>query len=182
MSEHKRGAASIILLILIAVTLAVVIYLLLQPDTAQDPSLRISLLSVIAITVVVLVWYILWEFNGPNRLRRLLKKIEPMVDIEATEEVKSLYLRIYDLYMKLSEKKKQNFYAKVNSLRERLEEHLQNEKEIERLLKTTEKGSIDDQKKKYFKIYAIYEKLPRKVQNQYYPQVVQLRDRLERGN
>ena len=179
---HKRGSsASITLLILISATLGVVIYFLLQPGAEEDASMKIWLFSVIGITVAVLAWYIMWEFSAANRLRRMITKISPLVDTEATEEVKVLYLKIYNLYMKLSEKKKQNFYAKVNALRESLEEHLQNEKELERLLQDTEKGGINDQKKKYLDLYAIYEKLPRKVQQLYYPQIVQLRDRLERG-
>lgn len=179
---HKRGSVtSILLLVLIALTLGVVLYLLFQPGAEEGSSMRTLLLSIIAVTVLVLVWYITWEFSAANRLRRMLKKITPMASSEPMDEVKKLYLKTYNLYMKLSEKKKQNFYARVNSLRESLEEHLQKERELERLLTETEKGSVDEQKKKYLKLYAIYEKLPRKVQNQYYPQMVQLRDRLERG-
>lgn len=179
---HQRGSStSIILLILIALTLGVVIYLLLQPGAEEGSTMRTLLLSIIAVTVVVLAWYIVWEFSAANRLRRMLKKISLMIDSEPIEEVKKLYLKIYDLYMKLSEKKKQNFYAKVNTLREQLEKHLQNEKELERLLQKTEKGGIKEQKKNYLDLFSIYEKLPRKVQSQYYPQIVQLRDRLERG-
>lgn len=179
---HKRGSVtSIILLVLIALTLGTVIYLLLQPGAKEGSSMRTILLSIIGVTVLVLIWYIVWEFSAANRLRRMLKKIQPMIGSEPMDEVKKLYLKTYDLYLKLSEKKKQNFYAKVTSLRESLEEHLQKERELGRLLTETEKGSVDEQKKKYFKLYAVYEKLPRKVQNQYYPQMVQLRDRLERG-
>ena len=180
---HKKGSyVSIVLLILIALTLGVVIYLLFQPGAEEGSSMRTLLLSIIGVTVFVLVLYVVWEFSAANRLRRMLKKIEPMVSSEPMDEIKKLYLKAYNLYMKLSEKKKQNFYSRVNSLRESLEEHLQNEKKLERLLQDTEKGNISDQKKKYLDLYAIYEKLPRKVQNQYYPQIVQLRDRLERGN
>ena len=180
--KSKRGfSASIIILILIALILGVVVYLLVQPGAEEGSSMRTILISIIVVTVAVLVWYVAWEFSIANRLRRMLKKISTLVESEPTDKVKSLYLKIYCLYMKLSEKKKQNFYAQVNSLRESLEEHLQNEKELERLLQETEKGSIAEQKKKYLKIYAIYEKLPRKVQQQYYPPIVQLRDRLERG-
>ena len=179
--EQKRGSsASIILLIFIAVTLGVVIYLLLQPSEA-DSSTRTMLFSVIGVTVVILILYLTWEFSAANRLRKLLKKISAVVDVDSTEETKKMYLQIYNTYMRLSEKKKQNFYAKVNLLRETLEEHMQNEKELMRLLQESDKGSITEQKKKYIKIFSIYEKLPRKVQPQYYPQVVQLRDRLERG-
>lgn len=179
---HKRGSVvSIILLIIIALTLSVVIYLLFQPGAEEGSSMRTILFSIVAVTVAALIWYLVWEFSAANRLRRKLKKIVPMVDSEPLENVKKMYLKIYNLYMKLSEKKKQNFYARVNSLREKIEENLQREKELQRLLQDTEKGSISEQKKKYLDIFAIYEKLPQKIQNQYYPQVVQLRDRLERG-
>ncbi len=179
---HRQGSsASIIILILIALTLSAAVYLLLQPGAEEGSSMRVILSSVIIVTAVVLVWYIIWEFSAANRLRRMLKKISRKIDSEPTDEVKKLYLKIYALYMKLSEKKKQNFYVKVSSLREQLEEELQNEKELERLLKKTEKGSIEEQKESYLGLFAVYEKLPRKVQGQYYPQIVQLRDRLERG-
>lgn len=180
--HHKQGSvASIILLILIAITLSVVIYLLFQPGAEEGSSMRTLLLSIIGVTVFVLISYVAWEFSAANRLRRSLKKIQPMVDSEPMDKVKESYLKIYKLYMKLSEKKKQNFYSRVNSLRETLEEHMQKERELESLLQDTEKGTIEEQKKKYLDLYAIYEKLPQKVQTQYYPQIVQLRDKLERG-
>lgn len=179
---HKRGsAASIILLILIALTLGVVIYFLFQPGAEEGSSMRTLLLSIIGITVFVLVGYAAWEFSAANRLRRMLKKIQPTMDSEPLDEVKKLYLKTYNLYMKLSEQKKQNFYSRINSLRETLEEHLQKERELERLLQDADKGSISEQKEKYLNMYAIYEKLPQKVQNNYYSKIVQLRDRLERG-
>ena len=180
-TNRQGSSASIIILILIALTLSAAVYLLLQPGAEEGSPTRVILFSVIIVTAVVLVWYIIWEFSAANRLRRMLKKISRKIDSEPTDEVKKLYLKIYALYMKLSEKKKQNFYVKVSSLREQLEEELQNEKELERLLKKTEKGSIEEQKESYLSLFAVYEKLPRKVQGQYYPQIVQLRDRLERG-
>jgi|SRR3989344_977663 len=179
---RKQGSsASIIILVLLALTLGVVTYLLFQPGAEEGSSLRTILLFIIALTVAALLWYLAWEFSAANRLRRMLKKIDPLVDSEPMDDVKRLYLKIYASYMKLSEKKKQNFYAKVNSLREKIEEHLQKEKELERLLQDAEEGSIEERKKKYLELFAIYEKLPKRVQNRYYPQVVQLRDRLERG-
>lgn len=179
---HRNGSyVSIILLILIALTLGVVIYLLFQPGAEEGSSMRTVLLSIIVVTVLALLLYVTWEFSAANRLRRMLKKIQPMVDSEPMDEVKKLYVKTYNLYMKLSEKKKHNFYSRVNSLRETVEEHLQKERELERLLQDADKGSISEQKEKYLKLYAIYEKLPQIVQNKYYSQIVQLRDRLERG-
>lgn len=182
--SNKHGSsASIFLLVLIAITLAVTFYLLLQTEpTAEESSLQPLLFSIIGVTVLALILCFAWEFSAANRLRKALNKISPRINQVSIEAVKKEYLRIYGLYMKLSEKKKQNFYAKVNSLRENLEEQMQNEKELDRLLQEEVRGSIDEQKKKYLQMYALYEKLPRQLQEQYYPKIVQLRDRLERGN
>jgi len=181
---HKSGSVtSTLLLILIAVTVGVIVYLLLQPgQNTAESSMQPILLAVLGLTVLVLIWFIVWEFSGPNRLRRMLKKTTSQIETEPTDIVKAQYLNIYNLYMKLPEKKKQNFYSRVDQLRERLEEQLQAEKELTRLLAKSDKGSIEEQKKIYLGLFAKYEKLPRSVQHQYYPQIVQLRDRLERGN
>ncbi|MEK6809807.1 MAG: hypothetical protein AABY40_03975 [Nanoarchaeota archaeon] len=180
--KNKQGSlVSIILLVFIVLTLGAAIYLLLQPGAEEGSSMRTALFSIIAVTATALIVYIAWEFSAANRLRRMLKKITPKVDSEPMDEVKEIYLKIYNLYLKLSEKKKNNFYARVNTIRENIEENMQKEKELERLLNDTDKGSIEEQKERYLKLYAAYEKLPQKMQNQYYPKIVQLRDRLERG-
>src|SRR3989344_7033396 len=149
---NKQGSlVSIIILIFVALTVGAAIYLLLQPGAEEGSSMRTALFSIIAVTAAALIVYIVWEFSAANRLRRMLKKITPKVDSEPMDEVKEIYLKIYDLYLNLSEKKKNNFYARVNTIRESIEGNLQKEKELERLLDDTEKGSIKEQKEQYIK-------------------------------
>ncbi len=180
--NRKASATPVVLLILIALALAASFFLLANPASFGDPSLRTTILFIVGATVAVAILVVAWEFSIANRLRRALRKITPLIDYEPSDAVKKPYLDLYALYLKLSEKKKQNFYTRVNSLRERIEEHLKNEKDMGRLFQQAEKGDLAEQKKTYLAIYKAYEKLPRKVQHEYYPRIVQLRDRLERGN
>lgn len=180
--NRKASAVPIVLLLLIALALAASFFLLTDSALFGDSSLRRTILFIVGATVAVVILVIAWEFSTANRLRRDLKKIIPLIDYEPAEIVKKPYLDLYTLYLKLSEKKKQNFYTRVNSLRERIEEHLKNENDIKRLFQQADTGDIAEQKKTYLEIYRVYEKLPRKVQHEYYPRIVQLRDRLERGN
>src|SRR3989344_4606443 len=84
---HRQGsAASIIILIFIALTLGIAIYLLLQPGAEEGSSMRTVLLSIIAVTVAALIWYIAWEFSAANRLRRMFKKIAPTIDSGPMDE------------------------------------------------------------------------------------------------
>ncbi|MBI2581505.1 hypothetical protein HYV87_00050 [Candidatus Woesearchaeota archaeon] len=177
----QGSAAPFILLILLALTIAGSIFLLADPNSLEGSSLRITIIAILAATAVIVSLFVLWEFSAENKLRRALKKIAPSIDTEPADKVKQQYLQIYGLYLKLGEKKKQNFYSRVNSLRERIEDHLQNEKEISRLFQEVDRGSIQEQKKIYLQIYKVYEKLPRNIQHEYYSKIVQLRDRLERG-
>lgn len=126
--------------------------------------------------------YVYWQFAvAPGRLRRKLKKLAPMLGEESSELLKEHYVEVYNLYMKLSEKHKQNFYSKVTKFREQIEEQLKAEKKIEELLQLSTKGSFAEQRKVYLEIYDTYLKLPVKVQQKYYSNIVHLRDQLERG-
>ena len=180
--SNYGSAAPIVILILLALTIAGSLVLLADPSSLQSTSsVRTTVIIVVGTTALAVLFSIVWEFSATNRLRRALKKITPLIDTEAAESIKQQYLQIHDLYLKLGEKKKQNFFARVNSLRERIEEHLQSEKEIGRLFEEVNRGDIREQKKTYLQIYKAYGQLPRNVQHEYYPKIVQLRDRLERG-
>ena len=110
------------------------------------------------------------------------KKLAPLLNEESSEVLKENYLGMYNLYLKLSESHKQNFYSKVTKLRETIEEQLKTEKRIEDLFqKITTCQTLLEQKKMYLEIYKNYQKLPSKMQSKYYAQIVNLREQLETG-
>lgn len=182
--DERASSAPFIILILIALATAGIVYLLVRTDTSISVNTTTGVIVIVSVVgaVIALISSIAWEFSPANRLRRALRRIAPLIDLEPPEATKKSYLEIYALYLKMSEKKKQNFYTRVNSLRERIEAHLKNEREIERLFQKADQGSMAEQKNSYLGIYKAYSGLPRKVQEDYYTRIVQLRDRLERGN
>ena len=124
-----------------------------------------------------------WEFIKPSaRLRRRLRKAQSIVGDESTDALKEHYKGIYKLYMKTSEKNKQNFYANVTKLREHIEEGLKAERLIQKQFESAQNApDLLSQKKSYLKIYKEYQKLPAKTQEKYYHKIVDLRARLESG-
>ncbi|MEK6863436.1 MAG: hypothetical protein AABW53_01940 [Nanoarchaeota archaeon] len=182
--DERASSAPFIILILIALAVAGIVYLLVGAETSFSVNTTEGVLIIVSVigAVIALISGVAWEFSPVNRLRRALRKMAPLIDQEPSETTKKYYLEIYALYLKMSEKKKKNFYTRVNSLRERIETHLKSEKEIERLFQKVDKGSLTEQKNIYLEIYKAYSGLPRKVQEEYYTHLVQLRDRLERGN
>ncbi|MBU0469927.1 MAG: right-handed parallel beta-helix repeat-containing protein [Nanoarchaeota archaeon] len=154
------------------------------PEAITKPGpIRTITLSSLALLVALGGIYIYWQLGyAPNRLRRKLKKLSVEVDEEYYDLLKKDYLGIYNLYLKVSEKKKQNFFSQVTRIREKIEENLKAEKEIEKMLERADEGNLEERKKNYLKIYKDYQKLPEKVRQRYYAHIVQLRDRLERGN
>ena len=126
--------------------------------------------------------YTYWYFAAPaNRLRRKLKKAQSLTGEASSELLKEHYMGSYNLYLKLSEGKKRNFYSQVTQLREQIEEQLKGEKKMEELLLRSSQVNFNDQKKIYMDMYNTYLKLPPQVQQKYYSGLVQLREQLERG-
>jgi parallel beta-helix repeat protein/cysteine-rich repeat protein len=147
------------------------------PDEGIGRTITLSSLALVAILGGVSVY---WYFGyAPNRIRRRLRKIDPILGEESADVMKEGYKGIYRLYLKLSESKKQNFYSKVTKVREKIEEQLKAEKKIEELFHKTNDGVLKDRKRNYLEIYKNYRRLPAKTQQKYYQKIVHLRNELE---
>jgi parallel beta-helix repeat protein len=147
----------------------------------ESPVARTVTLASLAALLAFGGIYASWYFGATrNKLRRKLKGINPLLNEESNEVLKEGYLGIYNLYLRLSEKHKSNYYSKVTKLREKIEDQLKAEKRVQELLQD-QTGELKDQKKKYLDAYEHYKHLPNKVKKKYYPDLVHLRDKLERG-
>lgn len=145
-------------------------------------NVKLILISSFGGVLVLASILIIWRLGSAfNKLNRRLKKINPLLNKESSEAVKKLYLEIYELYLKLSEKKKLVVYSKIKWLREEIETNLRTEKKMEELLSELDQKGVKQLKAKYTEIYNLYRSLPEKVQSRYYSQVTQLRTQLE-GN
>ena len=176
MNKHgSMGVTFIVLAILVAGLLTWLQF------TSND---RLTLILLTAIGVVIisgLIILIVQFARGPHKIRKRLQQILPLLSQQSAEELKEKYLEIYNLYMKLKEKDKQNFYGRVTALREKIEGQLKAEKKLEELLPKAKEGRIEERKKKYDALQDLYGQLPAAVQEKYSSQVMGLKEELEKG-
>jgi len=153
-----------------------------QQSTGFDGPVRTLALSSLAILFLFGGIFTYWEFGVlSNRVRRKLRKTKVMMSNSSIEILKQEYKSIYNMYLKLSEKDKRNFYTNVNRLRGKIEEQLKAEKIVEELFGDSHKGDLHTQKKNYLNIYREYQKLAPKSQEKFYPKLVALKESLDHG-
>lgn len=153
-----------------------------QQSTGFDGPVRTLALSSLAILFLFGGIFTYWEFGVlSNRVRRKLRKTKVMMSNSSIEILKQEYKSIYNMYLKLSERDKRNFYTNVNRLRGKIEEQLKAEKIVEELFGDSHKGDLHTQKKNYLNIYREYQKLAPKSQEKFYPKLVALKESLDHG-
>lgn len=176
-TKNERGAVQFpLLFIIISLIIFVITALLTSSEAVKE--LSIALFIVVFLFGVI---YSYFHYGGKSqKLRRLLQDLEKNVTEANIEDLKSKYLQAYNCYLKVSEKHKQNFYARLEKLRETIEEHLKNQKRLEMLLENTIKMSIQERKLNFQNVMDFFQKLPKKEQEKHYPRIVPLKEQLER--
>lgn len=181
---QKRGSLTIIgLSALLVIAVLFLAYFLLQQMAFPEENISTKLFyNLIVIFLLMLAMAGNYYFFRPSaRLRKKLETVRKAVSEETIETLKEHYKEIYRLYLKLTEKEKQNFYAGVEKIRAVIEEHLLHEKKMEELSSSASKGRIKERKKSYDELYNHYQHLPAKTKQKHYPKIVQIREELERG-
>lgn len=85
-----------------------------------------GIILIIVSAVLVLIAFLVSHFSAAKRLQIKFKKIGPLLESGSAEILKGEYLKIYHLYLKLSEKKKTRFYHEITALRQKIEEQMRN--------------------------------------------------------
>lgn len=154
------------------------IYLLIEDELVK----KVSLAVLVLVLFIILIIFYKNKIHLPYSLKKKLIQAESLLQQESIETIKAFYLKIYHLYLKLSEKQKQNFYSRINALREGIEKILRAEKKVkEGLAKIESKTSFSELKEIYQKINESYQQLPEQIQQHYYSQLTALKSKLERG-
>ena len=178
--NKKAASGSIIFLIIMPIAIAV---LIVAYYALSDPKLKIGALA-LAVLLALIALAIIYDYFGSahNRLRRKLASIPSITQGESIEKMKQFYTEIYHLYTRLSEHNKQNFYAKIIEIRERIERKLKADKKMELLIQNIGKGSLEDQKSNYQEMFELYKRLPEQVKQKYYAHLTHARNLLEKGS
>lgn len=145
------------------------------------PSWQFSILAGSASLVLLAGCCLLWLlFSRFHRLLRQYRAVRKQLQTATISILKEGYEQLYNGYMQLSEHQKQAFYPLLMQLRENLEQQLVAEKELQSLLKKTP-SAMSDKKKQVDQLIELLHQLPQKSQTEYYPQVMQAKERVEGG-
>ena len=111
--DERASSAPFIILILIALAVAGIVYLLVSADTSFSVSTTTGILVIVSVigAVIALILGVAWEFSPVNRLRRALRKIAPLIDLEPSETTKNLIWRFMPFTLRCP-KRKTEFYTR----------------------------------------------------------------------
>src|SRR3989338_7309422 len=94
--------------------------------------LEILIAGIVLVSAVIM--FLFWHFFRTSRLHQALSEINRQLPTESLEQLKSRYLKVYGLYLHLSEGRKRKVYNQLSQLREQVEELLRSQKKVEELL------------------------------------------------
>ncbi|MBI2669364.1 hypothetical protein HYX14_05995 [Candidatus Woesearchaeota archaeon] len=178
MKTTKKASAVLSLFFLLAVlVLSAVLYFTLKSELQ-----RLILLVVFIMAILFSGFLIGYEFlTRASKLRRKVRRIEKLIQEESLEVIRKLYGEMYDLYLNLPDRHKANFYARLLRIRERIEEQLQAEKQVQMLLSRAGMGTLSAQKKILEELNQYAQKLSKKVQQKYSADILRFKEKLEKG-
>ena len=128
------------------------------------------LLVVILIAIIIIIRQFLADSKN---VRKKLERAEALLIEGSVEELKIIYEKIHQLYLKLNEEEKKNFYAKVETLRKKTELFFKMEKKlVGLLLELDEKEKREDKIQILNEARKLFHKLPGSTKDKYAKKVI----------
>ncbi len=148
----------------------------------EDELIKTLALVMLILAVILAAFFFYLEFTHPGKkLRQKLASLESKLAQESLDFLKVEYITIYKLYLSLPDKKKANFYARVIKLREQIEQQLKSGHHFEFLLKKAELATVEELKQIYSEIETVFQGLNQKLQQEHFPKLAYLKDKMEQG-
>lgn len=169
--------ASPLLLVSILFPFLGAIFLILYLFSINPRVQAVSLPLLIIIVVVSLVYHLLHLFSPARKIEHLLQQVKNA----AIDEKQAAYLRIYQLYLRLSQRQQGKLYSSIMLLLRDIEAHLHAAKQVETLAEQNLNGSLEQQEAGYAQMHEHYKNLAPDQQQKWYHHLVHLKQRLERG-
>ncbi len=174
MKKKKLFALSLFIFLLI-ITILSMLYFMAESSTG-----RIIILILLVIMAVLGLGDVIWYCISPERsLSQKLQRFSSLLSQEPIDVLKGRYLELYNLYLRLPANQKRIFYAEINTIREKIEEQMQAEKNIEKLLQESSSGNISQRQKKYEEIKSALQKLSLETRRKYQSQLAYVQEGLE---
>ncbi|MBI4152817.1 hypothetical protein HY495_03840 [Candidatus Woesearchaeota archaeon] len=170
------------LVILLAIGLFVPLLLLMAYFVLDNPILRmLSLALAVALTLLDFLYFPAKWPSSSHRLASRLDHFQTLLFTESLASLKQEYEKMYQHYEKLSERRKEKCYGPLLQIRGRIEDIIHSVKRLEVLAQQVNQGTLQGQQQRYAEMGEIYQRLPRKEQKQWYPQLRQALEILEKG-
>ena len=120
------------------------------------------------------------DLIGTLRLHRKLAKIQKSSYPESILLMKQEYPGLMNIYSKISQKYRVDYYSRIEGMRKSIISNLRAENHLQKLLQETPKlKSMRNKKENYLKINELLNHLPNGTQSKYFRDVIYLRDSLE---
>ena len=177
LKDSKRGSVTLLVFAVLILIGSILLYFMFDKEIYQ--LIGIPLFSVAILMLII--DFVLWFKSPYRKIKEKFHKISSSLDNFPIDKMKPTYKEIYTLYMKLTEKQKQNFYARVNSLRESIEEKIKAAKNIELLLQDANVGDMEEKKERYEKIDGLLQKLAPEDQQRFSTKMAYYKEVLEGG-
>ena len=170
------------LIVLLVVGLFVPLLLLVAYFVLDNPILRmLSLALAVALALLDFLYFPVKWPSASHRLSSHLDHLQSLLFTESLTSLKQEYEKMYHHYEKLSESRKEKCYGPLLQIRGRIEDIMHSVKRLEVLAQQVNQGTLQGQQQRYAEMGEIYQKLPRKEQKQWYPQLRQALEVLEKG-
>lgn len=177
----KRGEF-IFFILCTLLALAALIYLFVAGDMLSSDSNKFILGILVFLVLAVAVYLYLHFFHHSTQIKKAFQSISVILSTESIDVLKEKYKELYQIYLNLSEKQKQNYYHKLMEIREEIETQLKASKKIEELLHKVQSASLEEKQRLYDEFHELFLKLSAQTQQHYYSSLVHIKDQLERGN
>ena len=174
----KKGFVYGMTLIIFAILLLLsLLFYMTQYDTIK----LVSLVLFVVTFVIGTVYIYLRLTSTTVRLRRKLQEVKPIINKSSLEKLKQHYHEIYNLYLKVPNRKKKHFHFHLDMLREKLEEMFVAEKQLHLLAERITKETMEKKLSLFQEFNNHYKKLPEEAKRKYYHLLVYVRSHLEHG-
>ncbi len=174
----KKGFVYGMTLIIFAILMLLsLLFYLTQHDTVKT----ISLVLFVITFVFGSVYVYLRLTSSTVRFRRKLQEVKSVIYKSSLDKLKQHYHEIHDLYLKVPHHKKKHFHFHLDMLREKLEDMLVAEKQLQHLAKKITKVPMKEKEAIFDEFNSHYKKLPEEAKKKYYHLLVYVRSHLEHG-
>ncbi len=150
---------------------------------SDNPVVRMLSLALCVALILIGVIYLPLHFTShSSNIKSRLERAESLLLSETIGQLKQEYQKLHDLYEKLSLKKKQDVYDLLTNFRSEIEEIIRSTKQLEVLVGKIGQGGLEGQKQRYEEMQQLFQTLPKKEQDKWYPHLTHAMEVLERGH